>query len=141
MVKPQPIRLALDQNFPTPILRALSDFIVDIQLVPLREIDPRLSTLDDRPLVIALHQLGYPGLVTNNYKMLKNPQELAAIIATKITVFAIEGVAWSPSGRDIYYRADLLRCRDLLGVAGRSLHPALSLADLTTRPIERTHHG
>ncbi|MDQ3433313.1 MAG: hypothetical protein M3481_01280 [Actinomycetota bacterium] len=96
MVKPQPIRLALDQNFPTPILRALSDFIVDIQLVPLREIDPRLSTLDDRPLVIALHQLGYPGLVTNNYKMLKNPQELAAIIATKITVFAIEGVGDDP---------------------------------------------
>ncbi len=43
-----------------------------------------------------MHQLGYPGLVTNNYKMLKNPQELAAIIATKITVFAIEGVGDDP---------------------------------------------
>ena len=31
-------------------------------------------------------------------------------------------------GRDVYYRADLLRCRDLLGDAGRSLHPGLSLA-------------
>ena len=30
-------------------------------------------------------------------------------------------------GRDVYYRADLFRCRDLLGEAGRSLHPGLSL--------------
>ena len=96
MVKSRPVRLALDQNFPEPILKALSDFVVDIRLVPLREMDARLPTLDDRPLVIALHHLGYPGLVTNNYKMLKNPKELAAIIATKLTVFAIEGVGDDP---------------------------------------------
>ncbi len=96
MPRRQPIRLALDQNFPTPILAALADFIVDIELIPLRKIDPRLSNLDDRTLVIALHQLGFPGLVTNNYKMLKNPKELAAIIATKLTVFAIEGVGDDP---------------------------------------------
>ena len=46
--------------------------------------------------MIALHQLGFPGLVTNNYKMLKNPRELAAIMATKLTVFAIEGVGDDP---------------------------------------------
>ena len=34
----------------------------------------------------------------------------------------------SADGRDVYYRADLFRCRDLLGDAGRSLHPGLSLA-------------
>jgi protein-tyrosine-phosphatase/DNA-binding HxlR family transcriptional regulator len=34
----------------------------------------------------------------------------------------------SADGRDVYYRADLFHCRDLLGEAGRSLHPALSLA-------------
>lgn len=96
MVGSQPARLALDQNFPTPILTALAEFIVDIRLVPLRTIDTRLPTLDDRQLVIALHQLGYPGLVTNNYKMLKNPKELAAIIATRLTVFAIEGVGDDP---------------------------------------------
>jgi protein-tyrosine-phosphatase/DNA-binding transcriptional ArsR family regulator len=33
----------------------------------------------------------------------------------------------SADGRDVYYRADLLRCRDLLGQASGSLHPALSL--------------
>jgi protein-tyrosine-phosphatase len=34
----------------------------------------------------------------------------------------------SADGRDVYYRADLLRCRDLLGDAGLALHPGLSLA-------------
>jgi protein-tyrosine-phosphatase len=33
----------------------------------------------------------------------------------------------SADGRDVYYRADLFRCRDLLGDAGFSLHPGLSL--------------
>src|SRR5215207_4104577 len=33
----------------------------------------------------------------------------------------------SADGRDVYYRADLLRCRDLLGGAGSSLHPGLAV--------------
>ena len=37
----------------------------------------------------------------------------------------------SADGRDVYYRADLFRCRDLLGDAGRSLHPGLSLTPPT----------
>lgn len=32
----------------------------------------------------------------------------------------------SADGRDIYYRADMTRCRDLLAEVGPSLHPALS---------------
>jgi len=32
----------------------------------------------------------------------------------------------SADGRDVYYAADLLRCRDLLGDAGRALHPGLA---------------
>ena len=91
-----PITLALDHNFPEPILTALDAFMVDIRLVPIRRVHDRLPDLDDRQLVIALHQLGYPGLVTNNYKMLKNPTELAAILKTKLTVFAIEGVGHDP---------------------------------------------
>ena len=34
----------------------------------------------------------------------------------------------SADGRDVYYRADLLRCRDLLGAAPTVLHPGLALA-------------
>lgn len=88
--------LALDQNFPEPILRCLDEYVVDVRLVPLRSIDSRLPTLDDRELVIALHQLGWQGLVTNNYRMLKNPKELAAILKTKLTVFAVDGVGDDP---------------------------------------------
>lgn len=88
--------IPLDHNFPEPILECLRDFIPDVNLVPLRQIDSRLPDLDDRDLVIALHQLGFAGLVTNNYKMLRNPRELAAFIATGLCVFAIEGVGHDP---------------------------------------------
>ncbi len=33
----------------------------------------------------------------------------------------------SADGRDVYYRADLLRCRTMLGQAGASLHPGIEL--------------
>src|SRR3954454_1046492 len=36
----------------------------------------------------------------------------------------------SADGRDVYYRADLLHCRDLLAEAGLSLHPGLSMAPM-----------
>jgi hypothetical protein len=90
------VDIPLDHNFPEPVLDCLHEFVVDVNLIPLRRIDERLTELDDRRLVIALHQLGYPGFVTNNYKMLQNPRELAAIIATRLCVFAIEGVGHDP---------------------------------------------
>jgi ArsR family transcriptional regulator, arsenate/arsenite/antimonite-responsive transcriptional repressor / arsenate reductase (thioredoxin) len=34
----------------------------------------------------------------------------------------------SADGRDVYYRADLFRCQDLLGDAGLRLHPGLALS-------------
>ena len=83
-------------NFPEPILRSLDEFVVDVRLVPLRQIDPRLPTLADRRLLITLHQLGWNGLVTNNYRMLKNPIELAAILKSRVTVSTIEGVGDDP---------------------------------------------
>lgn len=39
----------------------------------------------------------------------------------------VAGRRSSADGRDVYYRADLLRCRDLLREAGLALHPGLSL--------------
>jgi protein-tyrosine-phosphatase/DNA-binding transcriptional ArsR family regulator len=38
----------------------------------------------------------------------------------------------SADGRDVYYRADLLRYRDLLAEAGGALHPGLGLAPRST---------
>jgi protein-tyrosine-phosphatase/DNA-binding transcriptional ArsR family regulator len=40
----------------------------------------------------------------------------------------------SADGRDVYYRADLTRCRDLLAAAGGTLHPGLALAPPTPDP-------
>ena len=45
----------------------------------------------------------------------------------------------SADGRDVYYRADLLRCRDLLGEAASSLHLGLSLA--AARPFAPSADG
>ena len=44
----------------------------------------------------------------------------------------------SADGRDVYYRADLFRCRDLLGDAGLSLHPGVTLAPA---PAPRPAYG
>ena len=67
------IELPLDHNFPEPILDAVTPWMEGTSLIPIRKIDDRLTRLTDRQLVIALHQMGYRGLVTNNYRMLQNP--------------------------------------------------------------------
>src|SRR5687767_15530313 len=40
----------------------------------------------------------------------------------------VRGRRSSADGRDVYYRADLLQCRDRLADAGRLLHAGLALA-------------
>jgi hypothetical protein len=93
----RPIRLALDQNFPTPLIRAVATYLPDdVEVSSLHQIDRRLSDLDDRSLLIALRQVGWDGLITNNYKMLAVPQEIAAIIKTRTTVVAVEGLGHDP---------------------------------------------
>lgn len=97
MNAPPALRFALDQNFPTPLINAVCGYLpAELELRSLREIDARLSDLDDRPLFIALHQLGWDGLITNNYKMLDVPTEIAAIVKTKMIVIAIEGLGHDP---------------------------------------------
>lgn len=89
------IALALDQNFPHLILDA-AQLVPEVEMVPIWRIDHRLAALDDRKLVIALYQLGWRGLITNNYKMLYVPAEIAAIVKTKCVVFAVEGLGSDP---------------------------------------------
>ena len=88
--------LPLDQDFPQPILAAIYGWLGDVDLAPIGHIDNRLTDLGDRELVLALYQLGYPGLVTNNYRMLQNPVELAAVIKTELSIIAIEGLGDDP---------------------------------------------
>lgn len=90
------MRVPIDQNFPEPILNALAPFIKEVDFVPLRNIALHLPYADDRELLIELHNRKFNWLVTLNYKMLLNPAELAAVIATKLNVFAIEGLGHDP---------------------------------------------
>jgi len=51
-----PRHFALDQNFPEPIVDGLADWLAqDAELVPIRRIDDRMATLDDRQVLLALH--------------------------------------------------------------------------------------
>lgn len=83
-----PRLFALDRNFPQPIVSVLSAFQADATLVPLDDIDPRLSTLDDWELLLALHHHADPwdGLITTDSSMLTQGPELAALIQTKLTL-------------------------------------------------------
>jgi ArsR family transcriptional regulator, arsenate/arsenite/antimonite-responsive transcriptional repressor / arsenate reductase (thioredoxin) len=81
----------------------------------------------DRRVGELVHLVGKPqGLVSYHLAVLRQ----AGIV---------RGRRSSADGRDVYYRADLLRCRDLLGEVGRSLHPGLSLAPAPSgdAPLER----
>jgi hypothetical protein len=91
-----PLDLALDQNFPEPVLDALARFVPEVRLVPLRRIHQALPDMPDRQLLLALDKLGWAGLVSNNYKMLQNPSEVAAMLQTKLTMFMIEGLGHDP---------------------------------------------
>jgi hypothetical protein len=64
----------------------------EIELHSLKSIDRSLTDMDDRPMIIALHQLGFDGLATNNYKILNVATEVAALIATKLTFICTEGM-------------------------------------------------
>ena len=64
---------ALDQNFPEPVCKALEQWL-PADLVPVRQIDPRLSEVDDWQLLLALHQDSrqWDGLITNDDSMLNS---------------------------------------------------------------------
>jgi hypothetical protein len=92
-----PLRLALDQNFPTDLLDAIREWLPDgVSLEHVAQIDERLPDLDDDELIVVLRQWGYDGLVTNNYKMLEVEHEVAAIVATKAVVVAAVGMGHDP---------------------------------------------
>jgi hypothetical protein len=63
---------ALDHNFPQPVLAALADALPQVELVPIRDIDPSLADLDGWELLRELHrhERGWDGMVTNDDAML-----------------------------------------------------------------------
>ena len=62
-------------------------------------------------------------------QLLGKPQNVVSYHLAELRQAGIVSARRSSSdGRDVYYRADLFLCRDLLGEAGLALHPGLSLA-------------
>lgn len=89
--------LALDQNFPLNLVESIKQAApLPVQLHSVFEIDPRLADMDDRPLIIALSQLGFDAIATLNYLMLEVDTELAAILATRIGFVCIRAAGSNP---------------------------------------------
>jgi hypothetical protein len=89
---------ALDQNFPEPIVDALTEYQEAAELVPLRVIDERLSDVDDWQILLALHHHERPwdGVITTDTSMLNQPLELAVLIQTKLTLVAVREAGHNP---------------------------------------------
>jgi hypothetical protein len=91
-------RFALDENFPTPIVEALSAYIPDAELVSVREIDRRLESLEDWELLLALHHHHgrWAGLITNDSGILSFPKALAVAIQTGLILVVAESAGHDP---------------------------------------------
>lgn len=80
---------ALDQNFPQPLIDAGAPYFVDLELVPIRAIDPRLAAMEnDWEVLLALHHHEQPwdGLITTDSGMLNQERELAVVRQTNLTL-------------------------------------------------------
>jgi hypothetical protein len=88
---------ALDQNFPEPVCKSLGQWL-PADFVPVRQIDPRLSDVDDWELLLALHQDSRPwdGLITNDDSMLSLPKEMVILSQTGLTLVVAKGEGHSP---------------------------------------------
>jgi hypothetical protein len=84
---------ALDQNFPEPIVDALSPFIEGAELVPVRRIQRELADVDDWELLRELHadQRPWDGLITNDDRMLALPKEMTVLSQTGLTLVVVKG--------------------------------------------------
>jgi hypothetical protein len=90
---------ALDQNFPEPIVDALQTHLEDdIELVPIRRVERRMSELDDWQVLIALHNdaRAWDGLVTTDSDMLSLPRELAVLCQTRLTLVVAVAAGHDP---------------------------------------------
>jgi hypothetical protein len=89
---------ALDQNFPQPIVDVLSEYMVEAELVPVGDIDPRLAELDDWELLLSLYHDERPwdGLISTDSDMLSLPREMSVLLQTHLTLVVAAGAGHDP---------------------------------------------
>lgn len=101
---PRPV--ALDHNFPEPILDCVRPWLPEVDLAWVRSIGPGLGDVDDHELLYALRERGYPVLVTNNWKM--DARVLVALERTRMSVLTLR-----KAGDDAIFATGVL-LRDLV---------------------------
>ena len=113
--------LGVGENTPPEILGLLSDPVRWALIIELGRSDRRVGEL---------------------VELLGKPQNLVSYHLSELRrVGIVHARRSSADGRDVYYRADLLRCRDMLGEAGSSLHSGLSLVPEQSRSNEQASGG
>lgn len=93
-----PRLFALDQGFPQPLIDAAAPYFVDVELVPIGKIDPRLAELDDWEVLLALyrHDRPFDGLITTDDSMLNQARELSVIRQTNLTLVVTHAAGHDP---------------------------------------------
>lgn len=84
-------RVALDHNFPEPILKTVAPWLPEVELRWIREIDPGFPDLEDHDLLYALRRTGFAVLVTGNWKMVRDARVLVALVETRSMLLTIQG--------------------------------------------------
>lgn len=91
---PRPI--ALDHNFPKPIVQAVARWLPELAFHWIKDLSGDLNLLEDHDLVYELQRRRFPIMVTNNHRMLDDERVLVAIEQTRLTVVAIERAGDDP---------------------------------------------
>lgn len=90
------LKVALDHNFPTPIIEAVRPWMIEVQLHAVRDIHPRMPTLSDADVVRAVSLRGFDMLVSCDDDYLRDAAVLSAILQTKLTTVVTFGVGHDP---------------------------------------------
>lgn len=91
---PRPV--ALDHNFPEPIVQAVAPWLPDLAFHWIKDLPGDLNLLEDHELIYELHRRRFPIMVTNNHRMIDDERVLVAIEQTRVTVVAIERAGDDP---------------------------------------------
>lgn len=103
---PRPV--ALDHNFPEPILDCVRPWLPEADFAWVRSIGSGLGEVEDHDLLYALRDHGYSVLVTNNWKMENDARVLVALERTRMSLLALK-----KAGDDAIFATGVL-LRDLV---------------------------
>jgi hypothetical protein len=85
-----------DHDYPPELVKTAAKYL-PFDATPIREIDRRLvDRFDDWQVLLALHQLGFAGLITLDAEMLDLPREMAVLHQIKGTLVVIEAAGHNP---------------------------------------------